>query len=63
MQRYEAFFRIAKTSLRDLLNRHSAEIVYVDVETDAIRRDMDEWGEYEELREEFESKRNVRRET
>ncbi len=50
-------------SLRDLLNRHSAEIVYVDVETDAIRRDMDEWGEYEELREEFESKRNVRRET
>ena len=50
-------------SLRDLLNRHSAEIVYVDVDTDAIRRDMDEWGEYERLRGEFESKRNVKRET
>ncbi len=50
-------------SLRDLLNRHSAAIVYVDVDTDAIRRDMDEWGEYERLRGEFESKRNVKLET
>lgn len=50
-------------SLRDLLNRHSAEIIYVDVDTDAIRRDMDEWAEYERLRGEFESKRNVKRET
>lgn len=45
----------ADTSLRDLLNRHSAEIVYVDVDTDAIRQDMDEWGEYERLREEFDA--------
>ena len=37
-------------SLRHLLNRHSGEIVYVEVETDAIRRDMDEWGEYEALK-------------
>ncbi|MBI3960942.1 MAG: nucleotidyltransferase family protein [Chloroflexi bacterium] len=42
-------------SLRQLLNRHSAEIVYVGVDTDAIRRDMDEWGEYEKLRGEFET--------
>lgn len=41
-------------SLRQLLNRYGEEIVYVDVETDAIRRDMDEWREYEALREEFE---------
>lgn len=53
----------ANASLRDLLNRHSAEIVYVDVETDAIRQDMDEWGEYERLRGEFETERNVKRET
>ena len=42
-------------SLRDLLNQHSAEVVYVDVDTDAIRQDMDEWGEYERLRGEFEA--------
>lgn len=42
-------------SLRDLLNRHNGEIVYVDVDTDAIRQDMDEWGEYERLRGEFEA--------
>ncbi|MBX3053969.1 MAG: nucleotidyltransferase family protein [Caldilineaceae bacterium] len=47
-----------EASLRDLLNRHSADIVYVDVDTDAIRRDMDEWGEYEGLREEFDQKRS-----
>ena len=45
----------ADASLRDLLNRHSAEIVHVNVDTDAIRRDMDEWGEYERLREEFDA--------
>ena len=49
-------------SLRHLLNGHGDEIVYVDVETDAIRRDMDEWGEYERLRGEFDAQRNVRRE-
>jgi len=43
-------------SLRDLLNCHTPEIDYVDVDTDAIRRDMDEWGEYERLRGEFDDK-------
>ncbi len=43
-------------SLRDLLNCHASEIVYVDVDTDAIRQDMDEWGEYERLRGEFDDK-------
>lgn len=43
-------------SLRDLLHGHAPEIVYVDVDTDAIRRDMDEWGEYERLRGEFDDK-------
>ena len=47
----------AEGSLRQLMNRHSAEIMYVDVETDAIRQDMDEWGEYERLREEFETQK------
>jgi len=42
-------------SLRDLLSRHSAAIVYVDVDTDAIRRDMDEWEEYARLREEYQA--------
>lgn len=46
-------------SLRHLLNGHSAEIVYVDVDTEAIRRDMDEWDEYEGLRREFDAHRNV----
>ncbi|RLT43030.1 MAG: nucleotidyltransferase family protein [Chloroflexi bacterium] len=45
----------ADGSLRELLNQHSAEIVYVDVDTDAIRRDMDEWGEYQRLRGAFET--------
>lgn len=39
----------ADQSLRDLLNRPGEEIVYVDVETDAIRRDMDYWVEYRAL--------------
>ncbi|RLT34041.1 MAG: nucleotidyltransferase family protein [Chloroflexi bacterium] len=52
----------AHASLRTLLDQHSAEIGYVDVDTDAIRRDMDEWGEYERLRGEFDSDRNVKRE-
>lgn len=42
-------------SLRELLRRHEEAIVYVMVDTDAIRRDMDEWGEYQRLREEFQS--------
>ena len=50
-------------SLRDLLNRNSDKIVYVNVDTHASRRDMDEWGEYEKLQEEFEAQRNVKRET
>lgn len=36
-------------SLRDLLNAHNEAIIYVDVETDAIRRDMDYWVEYQQL--------------
>lgn len=43
----------ADASLRDLLGHHLSAIVYVDVDTDAIRRDMDAWGEYEQLRGEF----------
>jgi molybdenum cofactor cytidylyltransferase len=40
-------------SLRDLLNEQGDAIVYVDVETDAIRRDMDYWVEYQRLLQEF----------
>jgi len=40
-------------SLRDLLNGHAEEIVYVDVEGDSVRRDMDLPAEYEALRAEF----------
>jgi CTP:molybdopterin cytidylyltransferase MocA len=36
-------------SLRDLLNAQEEAIVYVDVESDAIRRDMDYWVEYQRL--------------
>ncbi|MEZ4638488.1 MAG: nucleotidyltransferase family protein [Caldilineaceae bacterium] len=42
----------ADQSLRDLLNRPGEEIVYVEVDTDAIRRDMDYWAEYRALVEE-----------
>lgn len=53
--RWPDLLSLPKTSsLRDLLTRWEEEIVYVTVDTDAIRRDMDEWGEYERLREEFE---------
>jgi molybdenum cofactor cytidylyltransferase len=41
-------------SLRDLLNAQSDAIAYVDVETDAIRRDMDYWVEYQRLLQEYE---------
>lgn len=41
-------------SLRDLLNGHAEEIVYVDVMDDSVRRDMDQPAEYEALRAEFE---------
>lgn len=44
----------AQATLRDLLRGDTARIVYVDVESDAIRRDMDEWTEYVKLREAFE---------
>ncbi len=37
-------------TLRDLLGRYTNEIVYVAVDTDAIRRDMDTPEEYEALR-------------
>ena len=43
-----------RNSLRDLLNEHSEEILYVDVDNDSVRRDMDLPGQYEELRAEFE---------
>ncbi len=43
-------------SLRDLLNRYSEEIVYVALDTDSIRRDMDVPAEYDALREEFEKR-------
>lgn len=39
-------------TLRDLLNRYARAIVYVNVETDAIRRDMDTPGQYEARRRE-----------
>lgn len=39
----------AHQSLRDLLNHPGAEIVYVEVDTDAVRRDMDYWVEYRAL--------------
>jgi CTP:molybdopterin cytidylyltransferase MocA len=41
-------------TLRDLLNQHIEEIVYVDVDSDSVRRDMDVPAEYEALRAEFE---------
>ena len=41
-------------SLRDLLNGHAEEIVYVNVKGDSVRRDMDLPAEYEALRAEFE---------
>jgi molybdenum cofactor cytidylyltransferase len=41
-------------SLRDLLNGHEQEIQYIAVETDAIRRDMDYWVEYKQLRQTYE---------
>ncbi len=37
-------------SLRMLLDRHAADISYVNIESDAILRDMDTPAEYEELR-------------
>lgn len=42
-------------SLRDLLARWEDKIVYVTVDTDAIRRDMDKWEEYERLSKEFDT--------
>ncbi|MBX3000021.1 MAG: NTP transferase domain-containing protein [Caldilineaceae bacterium] len=41
-------------SLRDLLNAQSQAIAYIDVGTDAIRRDMDYWVEYQRLLQEYE---------
>ena len=41
-------------TLRHLLNQHVEEIVYVDVDSDSVRRDMDVPAEYEALRAEFE---------
>jgi molybdenum cofactor cytidylyltransferase len=40
-------------SLRDLMNEQADAIVYVEMETDAIRRDMDFWVEYQRLLQEF----------
>lgn len=39
----------ADQSLRDLLGRSGEEIVYIEVNTDAIRRDMDYWVDYRAL--------------
>jgi molybdenum cofactor cytidylyltransferase len=44
----------AEASLRDLLNEQADAIVYVELETDAIRRDMDYWVEYQRLLQEYE---------
>ncbi len=41
-------------TLRDLLSDLSGEIVYVDVDSDCVRRDMDLPAEYESLRAEYE---------
>lgn len=41
-------------SLRDLLNEQAEAIIYVELETDAIRRDMDYWVEYQRLLQEYE---------
>ena len=40
-------------SLRELLNNHTDEIEYLEVEDDSVRRDMDVPAEYEALRAEF----------
>lgn len=42
-------------SLRDLLNRHGGEIVYVTVDTASIRQDMDRLEEYTALRAKYKS--------
>ncbi len=42
-------------TLRDLLNRPGEEIVFVAVETDAIRRDMDYWVDYRQLTETYDN--------
>ncbi|MBI1297766.1 NTP transferase domain-containing protein [bacterium] len=39
----------ADQSLRDLLNRPGEAVAYVEVDTDAIRRDMDYWVDYQAL--------------
>jgi molybdenum cofactor cytidylyltransferase len=41
-------------SLRHLLHEQAGAIVYVELETDAIRRDMDYWVEYQRLLQEYE---------
>ncbi len=41
-------------TLRDLLNQHIDEIVYVNVDSDSVRRDMDVPAEYDALRAKFE---------
>ena len=41
-------------TLRDLLKEFSKEIVYVEVDSDCVRRDMDVPAEYESLRADFE---------
>lgn len=42
-------------TLRDLLNRYTEDIIYVEVETDAIRRDMDTPAEYEATKRRYEA--------
>lgn len=49
-------------TLRDLLNRAGDAIVYVDVDTDAIRRDMDDWTAYQKLQQEYAAVQDVKRE-
>jgi molybdenum cofactor cytidylyltransferase len=46
-------------SLRDLLSRHADSILYVNVETDAIRRDMDTPADYAARRQETSQSRPV----
>ncbi len=41
-------------TLRDMLSGYNDEIVYVEVDSDCVRKDMDVPAEYESLREEYE---------